>query len=119
MNNFKLTIFLMVFLLPSCIKENPVVIKDWYPKQTIESVNINTQPDGSSAIWIDITGLNYKKPILVEFNEYDGRDVAATPNAVSSKIPPEVISKAGKYNILITEDSGRKTNIGVFEVLKK
>lgn len=94
-----------------------VRVEDWGPRQTSVGQGVNTQPDGSSALWIQASNVSQIGDVYVEFSglRAAGRATVAD-HLVTTGIAPEVIQKAGKYEVVIVEASGRRTGIGTFAV---
>lgn len=94
-----------------------VSVVDWGAKETTVNCGVNVQPDGKSALWIRVLGVDRFGEVWVEFNERRANSRATvTDTLLTTVIPSVVISTPGKYDVEIVEASGRKTQVGVFSV---
>jgi len=119
-NYFKVfVLMLLTFILLGCQDKVPetVTVGDWGPQETTVGKVVNPQANGKSAIWIKVSGLDYKKPgVYITFNNTKEEDVIINKDIATTYIPDGVINKAGSYVITIEEPSGRKTKVGNFTV---
>jgi len=94
-----------------------VTVGEWGPQTTAVGAPVNVQADGSSAIWIQATGVAQDAATRVTFGSNAGENVVVAEKLVTVKVPKQVIDQAGSYPVVIEEPSGRKTTVGNFEVV--
>ena len=113
------TLILAILLTAGCQdkQQTNVIIDSWAPQEAIVGKGVNIQSNGKSALWIKVTGLDYKNSgIYLTFNNIKEEDITVSKDLITSYIPDEVLKNKGKYNIFINEPSGRKTMLGEFIV---
>ena len=94
-----------------------VVVKDWGAKKTQSGEGVNVQPDGSSAIWIQLQDFVPTDAVHVEFAGRRGeRAATVTGDLVTAQIPETVIHRPGEYPVEIVDVSGKRIPVGSFVV---
>lgn len=97
-------------------RKSCVFVKDWGVRATYAGIGVNVQPDGSSAIWIQLEDFIPSGDVFVEFNGL-GRGIATfSGGLLTAGIPSSVISTAGKYGVEVTDESGDRIPVGCFDV---
>lgn len=96
----------------------PVNIIDWGDRQTFVGAPVNLQPDGSSAMWIKAENLNLLdiKDIFFGSVPCEMRPTVCE-DFFTIDIPNVVINTVGSYEVTIHEGIGRKTSVGIFNVV--
>ena len=98
-------------------KGSAVIVKKWGEKETRAGIGVNVQPDGSSAIWIQLEGFVPFGDVYVEFNGSRGSGAATiVHNLLTAEIPATVISNVGRYSVEITDSLGFRVLVGDFIV---
>jgi hypothetical protein len=76
------------------------------------------QSNGNSALWFEQRGLYVAGSAEVWFDQTRLQGVALKPNeAGSAEVPPELLTKAGKYPVYLKlQPGGQRVELGIFEV---
>lgn len=101
---------------PAATAPAALAVKSWGPEETKRGQAVNVQPDGSSAIWIAVSGVAADPATKVRFGNQDGAAASVTHDLVTAAVPKSVIDNAGDYTVVIEEPSGRRTSVGTFRV---
>lgn len=74
------------------------------PSAVHRDEGFNIQPDGASAIWVNISRPADARAQIV----LAGRPLVSvlTSTTITAKVPPELYSKSGSFNLKIVEPSG-------------
>lgn len=92
-------------------------IGDWGDRSTIEGTPVNQQPDGSSALWVEGTGLGQVSGLKVLFGGHPARPAhRERDDLITTGIPAGVIQNAGHYPVSLIDAVGRYTHVGIFSV---
>lgn len=102
---------------PTVEAPRAVTVKDWGPREAKRGQTVNRQPDGSSAIWIAVTGIAVDPATKVIFGGKHASPAAVAPDGVTAVVPKAVIDTAGDHEVVIEEPGGRRINVGTFRVL--
>jgi SAM-dependent methyltransferase len=99
-----------------CKKQDGAVeLRDWGPRSTQVGAGVNLQPNGNSAVWIEVSNINGYGEVYVEFGRT--RMLACVQEGlVTSIIPNEILSTPGRHNIHVVEACGRRSAVGEFVV---
>lgn len=93
---------------------------NWGPQETVAGTPANQQPNGKSAIWIEVTGLNTGVETQVLFGGQPMEDVTASDKLVTAAIPAALLQNPGDLAIIVVEGgSQRKLNVGTFKITPK
>lgn len=106
-------------LLPDIYEQRALGrVYDWGGKRTSVGKSVNTQPDGSSALWIrgeNFSGFSFGS-VYVYFNGHRAESKATVHDKlVTTSIPQGVINSPGSYDVVMV-DSIRRTSVGTFVV---
>lgn len=94
------------------------IVDDWGPRDAVQGVGANCQPDGASAIWIRFSDTDEERVTRVRFGEYLWRPANIEgSNLVTALVPPCVIQRAGVYPLSVVFSNGETMRIGRFLVM--
>jgi hypothetical protein len=99
-----------------------VVVEDWGPRETLENTSFNTQPCGTSAIWVKAVKISHstKTHILFGQETIPNSEIDFGHDLVSFYVRDELINKSGSYEVRIIDgNSGNEINLGIFKVRPK
>ncbi|MHB8138585.1 MAG: hypothetical protein ACYDGO_09400 [Smithellaceae bacterium] len=89
--------------------EQPLIIKDGGPLKTKANTVFNIQPDGNSAMWLDVE--NASEATHVMFGSKEIKPDFNSSKKLTFMVPRELYSIAGKYEIYIfNPPQGKKSN---------
>jgi len=102
---------------PQAQISTPLAAGEWGPSETAAGTPFNLQPNGKSAMWVNVSGLDVSKSVEVTIGQTKGEDVNATEKLVTFTVDAAAYEKPGDYPVVIKElSSGRVLNVGVFKV---
>jgi hypothetical protein len=95
-----------------------IEVLNWGPKETVAGKSFAVQKNGNSAIWFEQRGINNAAMVEIWFDDHRLESIAISPDKVgTAEVPPELITKPGKYAIYIrTNPEGKRIDIGIFEI---
>ena len=97
-----------------------VKVEDWGPRETSAGKPFNVQPNGKSALWIKVTGLNTSAGVKLFFGDALLEDVHVATNVVTASLPAQntLLDKPGDQAVVLVEGAtNRKVQVGTFKVL--
>ena len=97
-----------------------VKVEDWGPRETGAGKPFNVQPNGKSALWIKVTGLNASAGVKLFVGDALLEDVNVATNLVTASLPAQntLLDKPGDQAVVLVEGAtNRKVQVGTFKVL--
>jgi peptidoglycan/LPS O-acetylase OafA/YrhL len=91
---------------------------NWGPKETVVRTPFNAQPDGRSALWIQIDGLTSGTPVVLFFGGQMLENVVVSDKLVTTSVPDALFEQSGSREFVL-EAGGvprQRLVIGSFEV---
>ena len=99
------------------LTDQSITISDWGPRQTVCGEAANPQPDGSSALWIRVIGLNDVRIFRIQFGDAVYTEAHTSgEDVITSEIPEEVIANPGTYPVHLITSRQAKIFVGHFQV---
>jgi hypothetical protein len=94
-----------------------VIVEDWGPREVVQGIGSNCQPDGTSAIWIRIKLTNDMRIERVRFGEYLWRPAGSDgPDVVTALVPACIIQRTGSHSLFVVGSKGETILIGQLRV---
>jgi len=94
-----------------------ITVGDWGPRQTSLSQGFNVQPNGDSAMFVQVKGLRVDPKNYITFGGLRISGLTQTTNLVTFAVPKSIYSTVGDKSIVLHEaSSGRSVNVGIFKV---
>lgn len=94
-----------------------ITVGDWGPRQTFLSQGFNVQPNGDSAMFVQVKGLRVDPKNYITFGGLRISGLTQTTNLVTFAVPKSIYSTVGDKSIVLHEaSSGRSVNVGIFKV---
>ena len=102
--------------------DSVVVVEDWGPRETLENTSFNTQPCGTSAIWVKAVKISHSSKTHILFGQetIPNSEIDFRNDLVSFYVSDKLINKSGSYEVRIIDgNSGNEINLGTFKVRPK
>lgn len=85
------------------VKNLPVSVIDWGPKSMAANSSVNSQPDGSSALWIKTKHIDLNAKLELRIGEYKADGLVISNELITALIPNEVVKSINTIPVEIID----------------
>ena len=107
---------LLIFVLFGCSKENQAILYGYGPAEISAGKDFNLQPDGASAIWVNVDNAIETTQVVINENILKST-VSHEGSLITLAIPKSLYETKGHYKMYLLDSSSKdKSNEIYFNV---